>query len=87
MQKLLYGKVVKDLVRVGGRAVDEVVLKLYFLDISEVVEIPYIDEEVNCLMEDMDSALGRNLAALEVEEYPKGESGECERCGYLGKCR
>jgi ATP-dependent helicase/nuclease subunit A len=86
-QMKLYSKVVKDLVRVGGRAVDEVVLKLYFLDIAETVEVPYASEEVNCLLEDMDSALGRDFAALDLEEYPKGESGECEVCVYFEECR
>lgn len=86
-QMKLYGKVVKDLVKVNGRSVDKVELKLYFLDIGEVVEIPYVEEEVKKLMEDMDSALGRNPAALGIDEYPKVESAECERCGYLGKCR
>lgn len=86
-QMMLYGKVVKDLVWVNGRSVDKVELKLYFLDIGKVVEIPYVEEEVKKLMEDMDSALGRNFVALDIKDYPKRESGECERCAYFGKCR
>lgn len=82
----LYGKAIKDNLYVEGKAIDEVILKLYFLEIGQCVEIPFCEEKTSNLIKEMDSIFARDLGELKVEEFPKAKEEECEKCLYKTMC-
>jgi ATP-dependent helicase/nuclease subunit A len=85
-QLRLYGKAIKDNLYVEGRKIDEVQLKLYFLEKGVCEEVSYDDETTDELINDMDGIFGRSLEELGVEDFHRAEKEECEECVYGGMC-
>lgn len=85
-QLRLYGKAIKDNLYVGGRKIDKVLLKIYFLGKGICVDVPYRNESVERTINDMDKIFGRNLETMNVEDFPKAEKHECEKCVYKDIC-
>lgn len=82
----LYGKAIKDNLYAEERKIDEVHLKLYFLEKGVCIDVPYKEEEVEHLIRDMDKIFGRNLEALDIDAFPKADKQECEICNYREMC-
>lgn len=82
----IYGKAIKDNLYVEGRQIDEVRLKLYFLERGICEEVHYDDKDIGMMINDMDGIFGRCLEALEVDDFQRAEEEECGKCDYRGMC-
>lgn len=82
----LYGKAVKDSFYLNGRKIDEVQLKLYFLDIGIVKNIDFNDVLINSKVKEMDIVFGRKLDELSINTFEKSSAEQCEKCDYAGLC-
>lgn len=82
-QLLIYGKAIKDLMYVDGNKIDNIVLKLYFLDSKDIVDIEYDENTVNNLLMDMDESFGIIQKYSTIHEYPKEISDKCNTCNFL----
>lgn len=86
-QLLIYGKAIKDLIYVDGNKIDNIVLKLYFLDSKDVVNIDYDENIVNNLLNDMDESFSIIQKSSSIHEYPKHISDKCKNCKYHILCK
>ncbi|WP_207652338.1 3'-5' exonuclease, partial [Clostridium chromiireducens] len=82
----IYGKAIKDNLYINGRQIDEVRLKLYFLERGICKEVPYDDKNIDMMINDMDGIFGRCLEDLEVDDFHRAKEEECEKCDYMGMC-
>ncbi|MGH4140608.1 UvrD-helicase domain-containing protein [Clostridium sp.] len=80
-QLMIYGKAVKELLRV-----DEIILKLYLLHSGEVVSIEYDENKVTKLMKTMDEGFYKMNTVVGLEDYAKAESEQCAWCKYREGC-
>ena len=85
-QLMIYGKAIKDYLYVDGRKVDEILLKLYFLERGICKDVSYDDKSIDMIISDMDEIFGRCLEELEVGEFHRAAKEECEKCDYRGMC-
>ena len=85
-QLRLYGKAIKDNLYVEESKIDEVQLKLYFLEKGVCEDVPYDDETMDEQINDMDGIFGRYLEGMKVEDFSKAEKEECEVCVYGRMC-
>jgi ATP-dependent helicase/nuclease subunit A len=86
-QLYLYGKAVMDLVKVDGKSVDEVKLRLYLLDKGESLEMAFDPEKLKAQLKDMAEFFGKTQTSAGIEAFVKAVEEDCTQCSYKELCR
>jgi len=85
-QLLLYGKAIKELIYIDGNKIDNIDLKIYFLDSKDVISIDYEDEAANNLLRNIDDCFYKLSTGTSIEDYPIVYTHDCKKCNYVETC-